>query len=97
MKRFFTLLVTLSLLCTSMGFAYAQNAAKPLAQEDASVDAQAFVFDDIAENFWGRADVEWAYENGITAGVEENLFDPDSPVTRAQFVSFLARMAMLTA
>lgn len=95
MKRFFTLLVTLSLLCTSMGFVYAQNAAKPLAQEDASVDAQAFVFDDIAENFWGRADVEWAYENGITAGVEENLFDPDSPVTRAQFVSFLARMAQL--
>ena len=39
MKRFFTLLVTLSLLCTSMGFVYAQNAAKPLAQEDASVDA----------------------------------------------------------
>ena len=33
----------------------------------------------------------WAVQDGITAGAIENTFEPDSPCTRAQAVTFLYR------
>lgn len=35
--------------------------------------------------------VLWAYQNGITAGIDKTHFAPDDTVTRGQFVTFLYR------
>lgn len=52
------------------------------------------LFDDIADlipDF--KKSIAWAYENGITSGVTENLFAPSLSCTRAQVVTFLWRQA----
>ena len=46
--------------------------------------------DVVAGKFYYKA-VLWAYENGITAGTTPTTFEPDSKVTRGQFVTFLWR------
>ena len=43
-------------------------------------------FDDVAPN-------SWAYQTGVTSGVSETTFAPDTPVTREQVAVFLARFA----
>ncbi|MDO4815083.1 MAG: neutral/alkaline non-lysosomal ceramidase N-terminal domain-containing protein [Bacillota bacterium] len=48
-------------------------------------------FTDVAESSPYYKAVIWAYENGITTGVTETAFEPNTPVTRAQFVTFLWR------
>ena len=35
--------------------------------------------------------VLWAYQNGITAGIDKTHFSPEDTVTRGQFVTFLYR------
>ena len=37
--------------------------------------------------------VKWAADKGITSGIGNGLFSPDSPCTRAQIVTFLWRAA----
>ena len=46
--------------------------------------------DVVAGKFYYKA-VLWAYENGITAGTTPTTFEPNSKVTRGQFVTFLWR------
>ncbi|MBR2520725.1 MAG: S-layer homology domain-containing protein [Oscillospiraceae bacterium] len=48
-------------------------------------------FTDVAAGSWYYDAVLWALENGITTGVTSTSFEPDSPCTRAQVVSFLWR------
>ena len=43
-----------------------------------------------ADSYYAQA-VAWAVENGITAGVGNGRFDPNSTCTRAQIAAFLAR------
>ena len=43
-----------------------------------------------ADSYYAQA-VAWAIENGITAGVGDGRFDPNSTCTRAQIATFLAR------
>ena len=43
-----------------------------------------------ADNYYAQA-VAWAVENGITAGVGNGRFDPNSTCTRAQIAAFLVR------
>ena len=43
-----------------------------------------------ADSYYAQA-VAWAVENGITAGVGNGRFDPNSTCTRAQIVTFLYR------
>ena len=43
-----------------------------------------------ADNYYAQA-VAWAVENGITAGVGNGRFDPNSTCTRAQIATFLRR------
>lgn len=38
-----------------------------------------------------EADINWAYQQGITAGCAPNRFCPDDPVTREQMATFLDR------
>ena len=39
-----------------------------------------------------QADIDWAYDNGITTGCTATRFCPDAVVTREQMASFLVRM-----
>ena len=48
-------------------------------------------FVDVPADAWYAADVQWAYENGITYGVDATHFKPDEPCTRAQVVTFIRR------
>lgn len=56
-------------------------------------------FADVAADKWYAPYVEWAYENGYTAGVGKNadgrpIFDPDGIVTREQLSQFLYRYTL---
>ena len=48
-------------------------------------------FVDVAETEYYYKAVLWAYENGITNGVEDTRFDPTGACNRAQVVTFLWR------
>lgn len=50
-------------------------------------------FTDVSTDSYYYDAVLWASENDITGGTSANTFDPDSPVTRAQAVTFLYRSA----
>ncbi|MBR4142080.1 MAG: S-layer homology domain-containing protein [Firmicutes bacterium] len=50
-------------------------------------------FKDVAENDYYYKAVLWAVENGITAGISEDMFGPNQTVTRAQAVTFLYGIA----
>ncbi|MCC8121185.1 MAG: S-layer homology domain-containing protein, partial [Oscillospiraceae bacterium] len=53
-----------------------------------------FLFDDVqnSDEYYYDA-VYWAYDNGITTGTSDTLFSPSDSCTRAQFVTFLWRLA----
>ena len=52
-------------------------------------------FTDVSQGRYYTAAVAWAYEQGIVMGVTDTAFCPESPVTREQLVTFLARYAAL--
>ena len=49
-------------------------------------------FVDVPSNAWYADAVAWAYDVGITNGVDATHFDPDRPITRAEMVTMLWRM-----
>ncbi len=54
---------------------------------------QTGVFVDVAADSYYKDAVDWAVENGITAGTSHTTFSPDAACTRAQAVTFLWRAA----
>jgi len=50
-------------------------------------------FTDVQPNQWHHDYVSWAWINGITTGTTPTTFAPDSNVTRAQFSTFIHRVA----
>lgn len=48
-------------------------------------------FSDVKDSDYYADAVLWAYENGITSGVDSRRFAPGSPCTRSQVVTFLWR------
>lgn len=46
-------------------------------------------FIDVKSDAYYHEAVKWAFENGITAGLDATHFGPDEPCTRAQIVTFL--------
>lgn len=54
-------------------------------------------FADVDSGAYYAEAVAWAKENGITSGISDTQFAPDSEVTRAQAVTFLFRAAQGTA
>ncbi len=46
-------------------------------------------FEDVPEGACYRKAVLWAFENGITAGIDENTFGSAVTCTREQIVTFL--------
>lgn len=55
--------------------------------EDPAEDA--FPFTDVPEDAYYRKAVEWAWKNGVVAGMTPTTFDPAENATRAQMVTFL--------
>ncbi len=49
-------------------------------------------FTDVPVGAWYADAVQWAVENGVTAGTSAATFSPDMTCTRAQMVSFLWRL-----
>lgn len=49
-------------------------------------------FVDVKTDSYYYEAVKWAYQNGITNGLDATHFGPDKPVTRAQLVTMLWRM-----
>ena len=47
------------------------------------------IFDDIANTAWAETAITELYKKGIVNGVADKKFDPNSPVTREQFVKML--------
>ncbi len=54
---------------------------------------EATPFDDVSDASWYYDAVNWAYKEGITNGVSDTSFDPDSYVKRQDFVTMLYRYA----
>jgi hypothetical protein len=52
-------------------------------------------FTDLNQNSSHNADIDTAYNLGIVNGTGPNTYDPNSPVTREQMASFVARTAAL--
>lgn len=59
----------------------------------ANGNPQTGVFVDVATGSYYEDAVDWAVENGITKGTDDNHFSPDGICTRAQAVTFLWRAA----
>ncbi|MCD8004819.1 MAG: S-layer homology domain-containing protein [Oscillospiraceae bacterium] len=56
-----------------------------------------FLFDDVLDDIqYYFIPVYWAYDLGITAGTSDTLFSPSQGCTRAEFVTFLYRLAQAT-
>ncbi len=48
-------------------------------------------FKDVEENRWSKSDIDWAADNGIVNGFEDNTFRPEQNVTREQLCAILKR------
>ena len=53
--------------------------------------ALAAVFSDVPESNWAYSYVERAYTEGVVQGMGDGTYDPDGPLTYAQFVTVIAR------
>lgn len=59
------------------------------------VDYSEIPFVDVPQGSYYRQAVEWAYDNGITAGTDHTHFSPDMPCSRAQIVTMLHKLWQL--
>ena len=55
------------------------------------VDIDDSFFDDVNQTDWFLANVNFVVEQGLFSGVSENKFEPNAPMTRAMFITVLAR------
>ena len=51
------------------------------------------LFDDIADDFWGRDAIDYAVLSGLFNGVSETEFSPNGTMTRGMLVTVLSRLA----
>lgn len=51
-------------------------------------------FTDI-KSHWAKDDIEFAIENNLFSGVSKDIFSPDTPMTRAMFVTVLGRYSKI--
>ncbi|MCD7927664.1 MAG: S-layer homology domain-containing protein [Oscillospiraceae bacterium] len=79
---------TITYTCTLCGDSYTESLEKTAAD---------FLFDDVSaktsDNSWYYEGVYWAYDLEITNGTSASLFSPTQSCTRAQFATFLYRLA----
>ncbi|MCC8120591.1 MAG: S-layer homology domain-containing protein [Oscillospiraceae bacterium] len=73
---------------------YCTACGEEISRTTVTIPATGFRFDDVQNSgeYYYNA-VYWAYDNGITTGTSDTLFSPSDSCTRAQFVTFLWRLA----
>ena len=79
-----------SLLCHGNALYMGDVFAKVLVSLSAKVAEP--VFYDVKEETWYAQAVRFTAANGLFAGIEEHVFAPDIPMTRAMLVTVLARL-----
>ncbi len=47
------------------------------------------MFPDVADNYWGKAAINFCYENGIITGYEDGTFQPEKTITRQEAAAIL--------
>ena len=57
----------------------------------AAVAAGPSPFEDVPEDHFAKAAIDWAYEHGVTQGTSATTFSPERAITRAEGVTFLDR------
>ena len=78
---------------------YTQTAEKngaaetPAPEEPQTPDTAAGTFTDVPDSFWAADLIRQAAQKGLVTGFADGSFRPNEPVTRAQFVVMLWRMA----
>ena len=60
------------------------------AEKDATTNVQSHPFTDVPA--WAAPYIGYVYANGITKGVSETRFDPDTPVSEAAFLTIMLRV-----
>ncbi len=55
--------------------------------------AEPFPFTDVPEDIWYREAVEYVFENKLMNGMKEDIYGPETTLTRAMLVTILYRMA----
>lgn len=68
------------------------KAAHTLTVKTAQVQS-GWPFVDVADDFWARDAIEWAYDNGYMNGYSSTIFNPSGSVTRQQLWMILARLS----
>ncbi len=58
--------------------------ARTLGYDKDTYEIKEIPFDDVAEDYWGRAYISYCYELGLINGMEEGVFAPADKVTMAQ-------------
>lgn len=59
-------------------------------------DQNTHPFTDVAQDSWYNEAVAWGHQNGIIAGVSDNRFAPNTPITREQIAAIMKRYAAFT-
>ena len=66
------------------GVSFVENTPSPVYEQDYKMEK----FDDVREH-WAKDEIYKAFEKGIVVGVSDNSFEPERPITRAEFVKML--------
>ena len=62
---------------------------------EANPDAKS-AFPDVADDFWGKAAINFCVENGILSGYDDGTFQPNKAITRQEAASILRNAFKLT-
>ena len=68
------------------------KAAHTLTVKTTAADTE-WPFVDVADDYWAREAIEWAYEQGYMNGYSATIFNPSGSVTRQQLWMILARLS----
>lgn len=52
-------------------------------------------FTDVPDDAWYYEALRYVWQKGLMLGIEQNVFDPESPITRGQLITVLHRLAGL--
>jgi hypothetical protein len=70
-----------------------KDPADDTTDEPADDETEKVVFDDVAEGYWGETAINYVASNKIFKGTADGVFAPESNMTRAMFITVLARIA----
>lgn len=91
-RHIFTVLLCLTLLCTSLPVSALETYEPDTmisAYSVSAIDRVESIFDDLHPNGWYLSGIQYCYGAGIMQGTGNNLFEPNGHVTREQVAMIL--------